>query len=372
VSDFYFMGAKNHAHPVPGTTPLNNKHTLAQDWDMLVWHDAQAKIPAYGDAGVAVRAKGSLRKYAVTKSGEELIPFRLPPGYQFAGASFNVEKTPSNTPEEPDMSAELVRRIELAKKEWADIALAVKHGRRVLLYGIPGTGKSFIGAHARPAGSELFRLYLTMDTPAAEVRGHYLPNEAGGFSWHDGPGIKAWKTGGRLVIDEIDQASGDTLTLLMGLLDDPESAQLTLPSNETVRPKAGFSIVATTNQKPSIIPEALLDRFDVVMPVTRPCPDAFENGWHVEDIRQAALRSIFLVGADNNANELASKAKAVKGRTVGLRAFRSIDRMVGVEKLAVADAARLVLGEEAARWFDVALKIAKPTPGTLGAPIAAE
>lgn len=235
-------------------------------------------------------------------------------------------------------------------KEWADIRLACDKARRVLLWGPPGTGKSYIGTNVPK--EKLYRLYLTMDTPAAEVRGHYLPNDNGGFSWHDGPGISAWRKGGRLVIDEIDAASGDTLTLLLGLLDDPESAKLTLPTNETIYPATGFSVVATTNQAPTVMPEALLDRFDVVMHVSKPAPDAFlPKGWHNKSLAEAAEKALLL----SSPSDLRGKGQ----RPIGLRAFKSIDRLQGENNLQLLDAARLVVGEEASRWLMTAMNLAR-------------
>lgn len=234
-----------------------------------------------------------------------------------------------------------------AKQDWNDIETAITHGRRVLLWGPPGTGKSFAAAQVAKNQS-LFRLYLTMDTPAAEVRGHYLPNEKGGFIWHDGPGIAAWRQGGRLNIDEIDAASGDTLTLLMGLLDDPESARLTIPTRETVRPAEGFSCVATTNQQPTVMPEALLDRFDAVLHVKYPNPAVFaKQNWFKQSIMEAAERAVYL-----------NESKQTGGsRPIALRAFRSIDRY-HQKGLKIDDAARLVVGADAGRWLMTALKIA--------------
>lgn len=254
---------------------------------------------------------------------------------------------------EADMTQAIDRVMAEAAKDWADIRLASQHVRRLLLWGPPGTGKSYLAAQV-PNQAPLYRLYLTMDTPAAEVRGHYLPSKDGGFEWHDGPGVAAWRhnggRGGRLGIDEIDAASGDTLTLLMGLLDDPETARLTLPTNETVRPGEDFSVVAATNQQPTVMPEALLDRFDCVFHVKYPCPDVFQpEHWTSEKLREAAKKMVYL--------PVEGEKRLAKGRPVGLRAFRAMDRL-HASGLSVSDAARLVLGEEASRWLDTAMKIA--------------
>lgn len=239
--------------------------------------------------------------------------------------------------------------IHKATALWCEIDLATKASNRVLLWGPPGTGKSFTGANTQ---GDLFRLYLTLDTPGSEIRGHYLPSESGGFTWHDGPATRAWRTGGRLVIDEIDAASGDTMTLLLGYLDDTASARMTLPSNETIVPHASFSCVATTNQLPTVIPGALLDRFEVVIHVTAPNPAAFNPQlWNSPDLCEAAKRVVYSRG-DN-------KPKARGGRPIGLRNFRAIDKMLGRSDLGIEFAATLVLGPDAGRWLCEAMRIAK-------------
>jgi len=235
-------------------------------------------------------------------------------------------------------------QIAAANTQWAEVALALQKGIRTLLWGPPGTGKSYAGINS---ALSISRCYLTLDTPAAEVRGHYVPSDSGGFRWHDGPATVAWRRGGRLQVEEIDQASGDTLTLLLGYLDDPESAQLTLPNNELIKPAAGFSCVATTNQLPSVLSDALLDRFDAVINVTLPNPKAFEAKWAHEGLRDAAKRVVYL-------NDASVRGKG--GRPIGLRAFRSIDRFIA-SGVPLADAAQLVVGADASRWLVSAITL---------------
>lgn len=243
------------------------------------------------------------------------------------------------------ITPELQAQIDVSQKEW-DIAHRAlgADGARVLLYGDPGTGKSYAGITT--TNRPIHRQYLTIDTPASEVRGHYVPSESGGFRWHDGPGVRAWREGGRICIEEIDQASGDCLTLLLGLLDDPESAQVTLPNNETIRPAPGFSVVATTNESPTVLSPALLDRFDAVLKISKPNPAAFKpEHWHNEALCYAALSGIYL-----NKSPRAGSA----GRPIGLRAFKSIDRL-HKGGLPLEEAAKIAVGEECAKWLVSAL-----------------
>jgi hypothetical protein len=253
------------------------------------------------------------------------------------------------------LDPKLRNAITRAVARWEDIDVAISNGQRTLLWGPPGTGKSYAGLTnlVGPALDQgVNRLYITMDTPSAEIRGHYVPTKGGGFQWHDGPATNAWRTGSRLAIEEIDAASGDCLTLLLGFLDDPESAVLTLPSNETIRPANGFSAVATTNQLPQVIPPALLDRFDAVLHVELPNPRAFGGKWHSDKLRDAALNVLYLRSAEQNG------IRGADGRDIGLRAFRSIDRYIG-RGVTLQKACEIVIGKDAGQWLAVACSLSE-------------
>ena len=157
---------------------------------------------------------------------------------------------------------------------------------RVLLRGKPGTGKTY---HAATAAVEedqkVYQITMTEETPAAEIRGHYIIKD-GEYVWSDGPAIMAWREGARLVINEIDRASEDCMSLMYAILDDPGFAQLTLPTGETVRPADGFQIVATMNGVPEDLPDALQDRLPVDIEITDVHPKAIER--LPEDLREAA------------------------------------------------------------------------------------
>lgn len=161
------------------------------------------------------------------------------------------------------------------KCSWKEIESIIDSGNHIVLYGPPGTGKTR-GA-TKKQDITCYSVTLTMETPAAELRGHYVPKGTE-FIWHDGPALRAWREGGRLVLNEVDQASGDALTFLHAILDDPEVARLTLPTGETVVPKPGFQAIATTNAQDlaMVLPEALLDRFSVRIFIDQPHPDALK------------------------------------------------------------------------------------------------
>lgn len=150
---------------------------------------------------------------------------------------------------------------------------------RILLYGIPGTGKTYQANTTNLEGRNTYNVTLTQDSSASELLGHYVLNETGGMDWLDGIGVQAWKDGARLVVNEIDHAGVDVMSFLHALLDDPEFAKFTLPNKrkETVRPQPSFQVIATMNGVPEDLPEALLDRFPVKINIDTVHPSALES-----------------------------------------------------------------------------------------------
>ena len=167
---------------------------------------------------------------------------------------------------------------------WQLVSAAIGNADRVLLYGPPGTGKAYAAATNKvglnmDGDPNVYQITMTEDTASANLEGFYKPSSDGGFEWHDGIAIQAWRNGGRLVINEIDHASPDAMTFLHAILDDKDIAQLTLNNDnkETVRPEPGFTVIATTNSLPESLPMALKDRFPVKINVDKIHPIALER-----------------------------------------------------------------------------------------------
>ena len=167
---------------------------------------------------------------------------------------------------------------------WELEAAAIGNADRVLLYGPPGTGKTYAAATNKvglnmDGDPNVYQITMTEDTASANLEGFYKPSSDGGFEWHDGIAIQAWRNGGRLVINEIDHASPDAMTFLHAILDDKDIAQLTLNNDnkETVKPAPGFTVIATTNSLPESLPMALKDRFPVKINVDKIHPIALER-----------------------------------------------------------------------------------------------
>jgi MoxR-like ATPase len=225
---------------------------------------------------------------------------------------------------------------------WADVQDAINAGiDRIILFGPPGTGKTYAGLTLGDTTGGAYRLVCTDEMTSADVTGHYKP--AGDrWNWVDGNVISAWEgngvVGGRVVADEIDKASGDVFGLLLAMFDTPESANWKHPeTGRVVRPRPGFSVVMTTNlEHMEEIPTALKDRFPIAIRINEPHPGALAV--LPSDLREAARKS----------------ADADRDRRFSIRTFQAFDKLR--KSMEQERAAKLVFGRHANSILD-ALRI---------------
>jgi midasin (ATPase involved in ribosome maturation) len=134
---------------------------------------------------------------------------------------------------------------------WERAQFAVEHSNRVLLYGLPGTGKTYFGLNHGLKGTNAYRLICTEEMTDADLIGCYKQNAQGTWSFSEGVGIKAWREGARLVVDEINRMNGDVESRMMALIDSSASSSWQHPdTGEIVQPHPKFSVVATMNGEP--------------------------------------------------------------------------------------------------------------------------
>ena len=176
----------------------------------------------------------------------------------------------------------------------------------------------------------------------ADIRGCWMPNGSGTWNWHMGAAMKAWQgdglTGGRLVVDEVDRASGDAESILLAVTDTVESSVWEDPeSGRKLRPLDGYSVIMTTNiENMGELPTALKDRFPVAIRINQPHPNALV-GLPV-DLRAAASAS----------------ADADRDRRFSIRTFQQY--AVLRETMGAERAAKLLFGRVANDILD-AMKI---------------
>ncbi|MBU6514706.1 MAG: AAA family ATPase [Acidobacteriota bacterium] len=218
---------------------------------------------------------------------------------------------------------------------WRDVTDVLAAGiRRVLLYGPPGTGKTYAALKLGVTTGISERLVCTEDLTTGEITGTWMPTGAGKWEWREGPAIRAWTAnsgrGGRLVVDEVDRASGDALSTLLAVTDSLDSARWRNPeTGQWVRPGPDFSVVMTSNiDELEEIPAALRDRFPVAVRIDRPHPHAVAS--LSDDLRAPALNGSFGDAA----------------RRVSLRRFYAFDQLRGA--LGAERAARLLFDEASA------------------------
>ena len=143
----------------------------------------------------------------------------------------------------------------------------------VFITGLSGNGKTMMieQVHA-DLKKELFRVNITIETDEDDLIGHYALID-GRTVWQDGPVVMAMERGATLLLDEVDLASNKIMCLQPVLEGNP---LLIKKEGRIVRPKAGFSVMATANTKgkgsedgrfigTNILNEAFLERFPITV-----------------------------------------------------------------------------------------------------------
>jgi MoxR-like ATPase len=156
------------------------------------------------------------------------------------------------------MSIENVHAWDQVFTEMVHTDLFPKVLNRALIWGFSRTGKSTLVKHLLNSERITFHQGMPLDDL---IGGWTLRN--GATVWADGPAVRALRNGTCLQIDEFNDVPIECKTFCYALLDNP--AGITLPTGERIEAKPGYCVVATMNPPPSILPEPIYERFDVVL-----------------------------------------------------------------------------------------------------------
>lgn len=152
--------------------------------------------------------------------------------------------------------------VEMLRQAWSE-------GMNVMLFGVPGTGKTALCEVAAEKG--MITVLGTGELTADDFLGQWVQTGVDQYEWLDGPLTVAMDKGWKLLIDEIGVIDPRALTQVYGVLDGRR--KVTIPANPmrgVVEAQDGFGIVCATNPKaPGVrLSEALLSRMHIMVEVT--------------------------------------------------------------------------------------------------------
>ena len=148
----------------------------------------------------------------------------------------------------------------------------------MFITGLSGNGKTLnVTQAAAELNRELIRVNITIETDEDDLLGGYRLRD-GDTVWQNGPVIEAMERGAVLLLDEIDLAS-NKIMCLQPILEG--SGIFVKKINKFVRPKDGFTVVATANTKgqgsdsgkfigTNVLNEAFLERFPITVEQSYP------------------------------------------------------------------------------------------------------
>ena len=163
---------------------------------------------------------------------------------------------------------------------YADIKNIVKSKKfyPVFITGLSGNGKTLAVTQAcAESKREMIRCNITIETDEDDLLGGYRLRD-GDTVWQNGPVIEAMERGAVLLLDEIDLAS-NKIMCLQPILEG--NGIFVKKINKFVKPKDGFTVVATANTKgqgsdsgkfigTNVLNEAFLERFPITVEQSYP------------------------------------------------------------------------------------------------------
>lgn len=213
-------------------------------------------------------------------------------------------------------------------RKWGDntdvevLRKAREAGQYVMLYGVPGTGKTAMVEAAFP--DELYTILGSGDTEVSDLVGGYVQTPSGGFEWVDGVLTKSAIEGKVLLIDEIGLIDPKVLSVVYGLMDGRKELTITAnPERGTIKAKEGFYVVSATN--PNVagvrLSEALLSRFSIQVEMT--------TDWALA--KKLGVPQHAVVSAQNLAKKMENGETSWSPQMRELLAFRDLSKLFGTK-----------------------------------------
>lgn len=203
---------------------------------------------------------------------------------------------------------------------------------RLLLSGAPGTGKSY-SAYAL-FGSSVIRIACHSERLPETLMFGTVALSGGDTVEIESPIARAMRFGQCVLLDEIDRLPPSCFSSLLAALDDRETASVSSEiTGEVIRPSANYCVIATTNELPSALDGALVDRFDLLIDANQPSEGLLE---HLPSRSRQFLKN--LLGTS-------STSLPVYGQAISPRALSRFERLANA--LSDQQAADLVFGANA-------------------------
>lgn len=197
---------------------------------------------------------------------------------------------------------------------------AREKGIPILMYGMPGTGKTAAGEGA--FAEDVIVFSGTGDTEVADLVGAYVQMPDGTYRWIDGPLLVAMKEGRPLLVDEIALIDPKVLAILYAAMDGRGEILVTAnPDIGVVRAEPGFYVLGACNPNApgAQMSEALLSRF----------PLQFEVGTDYELARKLGVPPKMLTVAQNLQKRVDKGELGWAPQLRELLSFMKIQEMLG-------------------------------------------
>ena len=213
-------------------------------------------------------------------------------------------------------------------RKWGDhsdievLRKAREAGQYVMLYGVPGTGKTALVEASFP--DEVYTILGSGDTEVADLVGSYVQTPSGKFEWVDGALVKSAEEGKVLFIDEVGLIDPKVMAVVYGLMDGRKELVVTSnPERGVVKAKEGFWVVSATN--PNVagvrLSEALLSRFTIQVEMT--------TDWNLA--KNLGVPKLAVVASQNLATKQEAGETSWSPQMRELLAFRDLATLFGTE-----------------------------------------